>query len=367
MTTQEIIERYQNAVVQIATQNGTGTGFCLPQWQLIVTNNHVVRDHKRVTIKGRNFEKQLSPVLFADEKYDLAFLQPPADLSSFPELTLGNYEALRDGDEVIAIGHPYGLNYTATQGVISRVNRVQQGIRYIQIDAAINPGNSGGPLVNAAGEVVGVNTFIIKGGDNLGFALPASYLREALEQYKPVRGEVVIRCPSCGTLVTPQSLENGKYCPNCGTKIEFPKEDLSDDAAVRGLAHTVEEILSNLGYNVELARTGNNRWELESGSAKIKINYNPENYFVVTDAFLCQLPQKGISELYQFLLRENCRLHGMLFSLQGDNIVLSSLIYDLNLEAAQGERMFKELFERADYYDDVLIKEYGCVKILEES
>jgi serine protease Do len=367
MTTQEIIERYQNAVVQIATQNGTGTGFCLPRWQLIVTNNHVVRDHKRVTIKGRNFDKQLSPVLFADEKYDLAFLQPPADLSSFPELALSDYNALRDGDEVIAIGHPYGLNYTATQGVISRVNRVQQGIRYIQIDAAINPGNSGGPLVNAAGEVVGVNTFIIKGGDNLGFALPASYLRDALEQYKPVRGQVVIRCPSCGTLVTPQSLENGKYCPNCGTKIEFPKEDLNDDAAVRGLAHTVEEILEHLGYNAELMRTGNNRWELESGSAKIKINYNPENYFVVTDAFLCQLPQKGISALYQFLLHENCKLHGMLFSLQGDNIVLSSLIYDLNLEAARGEQMFRELFERADHYDDVLIKEFGCKPILEES
>lgn len=367
MTIQETIEKYQNAVVQIATKSGTGTGFYLPQWQLIVTNNHVVRDQKRVTIKGRHFDKQLSPVLFADEKYDLAFLQPPADTKPFPDLQLGDYSKLRDGDEVIAIGHPYGLNYTATQGVVSRVDRVQQGIRYIQIDAAINPGNSGGPLVNAAGEVVGVNTFIIKGGDNLGFALPASYLHEALEQYAPVRGTIVIRCPSCSTLVTQQSLDNGKYCPNCGTKIEFPKEDAAEEGTIRGLAHTVEAILAKLGYNVELARTGNNRWELESGSAKIKINYNPENYFVVTDAFLCQLPQKGISELYQFLLRENCRLHGMLFSLQGDTIVLSSLIYDLNLQADQGERLFRELFERADYYDDVLIKEYGCVKILEET
>src|SRR5205814_7233075 len=121
---------------------------------------------------------------------------------------------VQDGDEVLAIGHPYGLNYTATQGVVSRADRVQQGIHYIQIDAAINPGNSGGPLVNEEGEVLGVNTFIIKGGDNLGFALPVSYLKEALDQYLPIKGETAIRCPSCGTVVTEKTLDNGEYCPN---------------------------------------------------------------------------------------------------------------------------------------------------------
>ena len=131
----------------------------------------------------------------------------------FPSLKLGDYGQVKDGDDVLAIGHPYGLNYTATQGVVSRVDRVQQGLKYIQTDTAINPGNSGGPLVNDLGEVIGVNTFIIKGGDNLGFALPSSYLKEALEQYKPVRGEVVVRCPSCSTLVTAENIDEGKYCP----------------------------------------------------------------------------------------------------------------------------------------------------------
>jgi serine protease Do len=68
------------------------------------------------------------------------------------------------------------------------VDRVRDGVKYIQIDAAINPGNSGGPLVNKQGEIIGVNSFIIRGGDNLGFALPVSYLREALEMYAPHRG-----------------------------------------------------------------------------------------------------------------------------------------------------------------------------------
>lgn len=367
MSIQETIERYQNAVVQIATKTGTGTGFYLPAYDLIVTNNHVIRDQRQATIKGRTFGKQLSKIVFADEKYDLAFMLPPPNVNDFPDLRLGNYAALHDGDEVLAIGHPYGLNYTATQGVISRVDRVQQGIHYIQIDAAINPGNSGGPLVNEQGEVIGVNTFIIKGGDNLGFALPVSYLKEALEQYQQVRGQVVIRCPSCSTLVTPETLESGKYCPNCGTKIEFPKQDAGEEAPIVGIAKTIEEILATLGYNVELARSGANRWEIEEGSAKIKITYNPENYFIISDAFLCKIPKQNIGAVYQYMLHENYQMRGKLFSLQGDNIILSSLLYDLELTAEAGLAIFREHFQRADFYDNLLMSEYGCQPILEET
>src|SRR5256885_13293355 len=120
MSIQETIERYQNAVIQIATKTGTGTGFYLPAYDLIVTNNHVIRDQRQATIKGRTFPKQLSRVVFADEKYDLAFLMPPANVTNFPDLRLGEYTEVQDGDEGLAIGHPYGLNYTAAQGVVSR-------------------------------------------------------------------------------------------------------------------------------------------------------------------------------------------------------------------------------------------------------
>jgi serine protease Do len=367
MSIQETIEKYQNTVVQIATKSGTGTGFYLLDYDLIVTNHHVVGDNVKVTVKGRTFDKKLAEVVFSDQKYDLAFLLPPVDMHELPELKLGNYEKLHDGDTVIAIGHPYGLNYTATQGVISRVDRVQQGIKYIQIDAAINPGNSGGPLIDEDGEVVGVNTFIIKGGDNLGFALPVSYLRDALELYKPIRGEVAMRCPSCSTLVTEKTLDNGLYCPNCGTKIEFPKQHDYDGAPTSGIAKTIETILENLGHNAELARNGQNRWEVSQGSAKIKISYNPDNYFIVSDAYLCQLPKQNIKDLYIYLLKENYRLRGKLFSIHNENIALSSLIYDIDITPETGEPIFRDLFEKADYYDTYLIEQYNCLPILEEA
>lgn len=366
MTTQELIDNFRNAVVQIATKTGTGTGFFLKDFGLIVTNNHVVKDNWKVTIKGRNFDKQLSRVVFADEKYDLAFITPPEN-TDMPLVRLGTYSALHDGDTVIAIGHPYGLNYTATQGVVSRIDRVHSGLKYIQIDAAINPGNSGGPLVNSHGEVVGVNTFIIKGGDNLGFALPVDDLKTALDQYVPLRGQTAIRCPSCTSLVTAQNIDGGQYCSNCGTKINLPGvEEESKDTVVSGIAKTIEDVLEKLGKNKELARGGYNFWEVEEGSAKIRINYNPDTYFIISDAFLCSIPKEQIAATYEFLLKENTQLRGMLFSLNGQNIVLSSLIYDLDLTVESGENAFRQLFQKADYYDNILIGQYGCIPILEE-
>jgi serine protease Do len=368
MTIQETIELYQNAVVQIATKSGTGTGFYLRNYDMIVTNHHVVGENRKVTVKARTFDKRLADVLFYDSKYDIAFLKPPVDMSALPELKLGDYAALHDGDIVVAIGHPYGLNYTATQGVISRVDRVQMGIKYIQIDAAINPGNSGGPLINEDGEVVGVNTFIIKGGDNLGFALPVTPLKEMLEQVFPIKGngEMAIRCPSCATVVTEPTLDNGQYCPNCGTKIKFPEKNEEEENPLSGIAKTIEEILVLLGYDKGLSRIGQNKWEVQKGSAKIRITYNSDNYFIICDAFLCKMPKQNIKQLYTFLLQENFTMHRMLFSLQGDNIVLSSLNYDLEMTAESGIHMFETLFDRADHYDDVLIKQYGCEPIMEE-
>lgn len=365
MTTQELIDSYRNAVVQIASRSGTGTGFYLREYDLIVTNNHVVKDNWKVTIKGRNFEKQLARVIFSDEKYDLAFIVPPGN-AGMPQIRMGDYAHLHDGDTVIAIGHPYGLNYTATQGVISRVDRVQSGIRYIQIDAAINPGNSGGPLVNSSGEVIGVNTYIIKGGDNLGFALPVSDLKTALDQYVPIRGETAIRCPSCSALVTAGNIDAGQYCPNCGTRIDFPKLEEPAAPQISGAARIVEDILDKLGKDKELARSGYNFWEVKEGSATIRINYNPDSHFVISDAFLCTLPKENINALYQFLLKENHKMQGMLFSINGQNIVLSSLFYDLVLTADSGVKAFRELFSKADHYDNILIAQFGCQPMLEE-
>jgi len=366
MTSPEIIDFYQNAIIQIATQGGTGSGFYIKEFDLIVTNNHVVDNSAEVTIQGKQFPKSLSRVWYTDRKHDLAFLQPPAG-AALADIRLGIYEELKDGDEVVAIGHPYGLNYTATQGVISKVDRIRDGLKYIQIDAAINPGNSGGPLVNEKGEVIGVNSFIIRGGDNLGFALPVNYLRTALQLYQPNRGNASTRCASCDYLVTQANLDSGKYCPSCGTEVKLPELPEKEPETV-GVAKTIETVLKELGKDVKLARNGVNNWEVTEGSAKIKIAYNPDNYFVAGDAYLCQMPADAakIKPLYRFLLEENYRMNGLVLSCTGQNIVLSCILYDLDITIESGREQFENLFKKADAYDDLLKKEFGCLERLTE-
>src|SRR6185436_17358765 len=105
MEMQAIIESFQKAIIQIATQTGTGTGFYLKEFDMIVTNNHVVDNNAEVTIAGKAFDKALSRVWYTDQKHDLAFLEAPKNIE-LPEIKLGQYDKLKDGDAVVAIGHP---------------------------------------------------------------------------------------------------------------------------------------------------------------------------------------------------------------------------------------------------------------------
>lgn len=158
-------------------REGTGSGFIFSADGLVLTNAHVVEDadEVKVTLKdGRSFE---GVVVGADPVTDVAVIKIPAQ--NLPTVTLGSSQAIIPGDWAIAIGNPLGLNNTVTVGIISAIGRSSSevGIRnkrvsFIQTDAAINPGNSGGPLLNAQGEVIGVNTAIRANAEGLGFAIP---------------------------------------------------------------------------------------------------------------------------------------------------------------------------------------------------
>lgn len=365
MNIQELIDKLQPVIIQIATPQGTGTGFYLSEYDVIVTNNHVVKDNTEVRISGKSFSEMMSPVFFWDEKYDLAFIRPPQE-HKMPKVQLHGNSA-KDGESVMAIGHPFGQNYTATSGIISKAERIRNGITYIQTDAAINPGNSGGPLVNADGNIIGVNSFIISGGDGLGFALPVNYLRTALDDYRnhDEHGVHAVRCPSCDTIVTSKSID-GKYCPSCGTEIKFPKIQEEDSYVPQGVAKDIEDVIKRIGKDVRLSRRGQSNWEIYEGSAKIQITYNTESYYIIGDAYLCQLPKQNIAPLYEYMLRENNRLKGLSMGVTGQNIVLSMIIYDQDFNVDYAEGVFKDLFLKADEYDNILIEKYGALPRVEE-
>ncbi|HEY3089947.1 MAG TPA: trypsin-like peptidase domain-containing protein [Actinomycetes bacterium] len=170
-------------VVSVRAGRATGSGFAIDQDGHVVTNAHVVSDVSQVRLVLANGDTVAAETVGVDEDNDLAVLQA-SDPSRLQPLPLGRSSALRVGDPVLAVGSPLGLEGTVTAGIVSAVNREAEfgdtGNRQtaIQTDAAINPGNSGGPLVNAAGQVVGVNTAIAtlgnfrSGNIGIGFAIP---------------------------------------------------------------------------------------------------------------------------------------------------------------------------------------------------
>jgi len=354
MNTQLILETYIENIMQIMTPYGTGTGFIIDN--LIITNSHVVSGLKEVVISGKKVKRTIAKVLYDDAYYDLAFIEYKFDIPKNP-LILAT-EHVEDGDATIAIGHPYGLNYTSTEGIVSRASRLQGDLEYIQIDAAINPGNSGGPLLNAKGEVTGINTFIIQNANNLGFSLPFFYIKEALSVFKKLESENIIKCPSCKNLIKEEIIKND-YCPECGVQLEVARLRRKGYNPT-GPTKLLEDILDSLNINVTLARRSQSSWRVDEGSARIDINYY-ENGIIIGDTKLCAIPSSKIDKVYDYLLQENNKLSYLQFSINENSIYLSYLIVDSSLTLKEGKTAIQRLIEYSDKYDDILINEYGAI------
>ncbi len=164
-----------------------GSGFLISSDGYILTNNHVVEKADLVNVKLQKGEKTLkAKVIGTDPETDLALIKIENG-GSLPYLKLGDSAKMRVGDWVVAIGNPFGLTHTVTAGIISAKGRIIGAGPYddfIQTDASINPGNSGGPLLNQAGEVIGINTAIVASGQGIGFAVPSNIAKDVVAQLK---------------------------------------------------------------------------------------------------------------------------------------------------------------------------------------
>ena len=165
---------------------GQGSGFIISADGLVLTNAHVVREAKEVTVKLSDRREFRARVLGTDPATDVAVLK--LDARDLPVVALGNDRDLQVGDRVLAIGSPYGFEQTATQGIVSAKGRSLPGdsyVPFIQTDAAVNPGNSGGPLFDAGGRVIGINAQIYSqsgGFQGLAFAIPISVALQVKDQ-----------------------------------------------------------------------------------------------------------------------------------------------------------------------------------------
>jgi serine protease Do len=173
-----------------------GSGFIISDDGLVLTNSHVVFGRQAISVTLDNGQRAQAKLLGADPILDVAVLRIPAPPEGHPKATLGDSDAVRIGEEVVAIGNPLGLEQTLTRGVVSGVNRILPEspmsvmLPLIQTDAPINPGNSGGPLLNRCGEVIGINTSILAEAQNIGFAVPINIAKQVIPEMVE-RGRVI--------------------------------------------------------------------------------------------------------------------------------------------------------------------------------
>jgi S1-C subfamily serine protease len=203
MSVNEIYDRAASGVVQIASTGGSGvslpagralgSGFVLDKAGHIATNYHVIDGADEIRVSFSNRDTVEAELVGTDPSTDLAVLQVETSATALTPLSLGNSDAVEVGDPVVAIGNPFGLDRTATAGIVSAIQRritapnQFQIDHVIQTDAPINHGNSGGPLLNDRGQVIGVNTQIETGGTamgnvGIGFAVPSNTVKDVVAQ-----------------------------------------------------------------------------------------------------------------------------------------------------------------------------------------
>jgi S1-C subfamily serine protease len=191
-----ILAKVEPSVVDIVAssrrETGEGTGIIISPDGYILTNAHVVSGASKVTVSTAASSKALTAtVIGADESHDVALIKVDGG-SGLPAAELGRSADMKVGDDVVAIGNALGLrgDPTVTRGIVSALNRTVENLTgMIQTDAAINPGNSGGPLVNAAGQVIGINTAVAAdGAQNIGFAIPIDKAKDLADRLKTGQG-----------------------------------------------------------------------------------------------------------------------------------------------------------------------------------
>jgi S1-C subfamily serine protease len=176
-----IFEKAVESVMTIRTNTGQGTGFVVANNGYIITNYHVIENANSASVYSYDGKAHPVSIIGYNPTMDIALLKINTD---YPSLKIADSDEITPAEKVIAIGNPYGLSFSVSEGVISAIHRIgPNGLNvYIQTTAELNSGNSGGPLINKKGEVIGMNNFKLSEGEGLGFALESNYIKSVANE-----------------------------------------------------------------------------------------------------------------------------------------------------------------------------------------
>jgi S1-C subfamily serine protease len=290
----DVVDTVKKAVVSIQSPSedgGTsyGSGFLIDNQGLLATNFHVIREAIKnaapITVLTAEGDSYRASVKGYDESTDLALLEIKLD-KKLDGARLGDSEALRVGEWAIAIGSPFGLDNTVTLGIISAKGRTGldgEYDDYIQTDAAIDFGNSGGPLVNAKGEVIGINTLVLSKGQRPGFAIPVNMLKDILPELRD-RGRVRRSILAVETVDIPRTLNQVLGLPQGMRAIRVARVERDTPPAKAGLRR--DDLITALNGSPIMSTAQFNRMisRIPPGSkVEIKIRREERDFTIITE------------------------------------------------------------------------------------
>ena len=347
-------QTFYKLVFKVTHAGGSGSCFYMKEYDLFVTNYHVVEGFHTVAIHDNDDNPYRAQVILANPEVDIALLAAEGDFSSLPALHLADDDSLQIGRRVRVAGYPYGMPFTVTEGAVSSPKQLMNGKYYIQTDAAVNPGNSGGPIFDERGDVVGVTVSKFTEADNMGFGVRVETLRTLLGTIDGIdRTCYHVQCGSCDELIA----EEEEFCPSCGDKLP---DGAFDEREQSPLGAFVERAIEAMGIDPVLARAGYDFWRFHKGSSLIRIFVYDNNYLFSTSPIVL-LPKRDVEPVLEYLLTEEQGPYKM--GIDGREIYIAYRIHLADIRPDSEEEILRNIAGlacRADELDNQMVERFGC-------
>lgn len=347
------MQNIEKSIYKIITGSGVGSGFTISGNNHIITNYHVVQGNKSVAVEDYKKDRYVAKVVMVNRDVDLAFLHIDGYENKEVGITLNEGIEITNTQKIYIHGYPFGMPYTVTEGIVSSVSQPIGNRHFIQTDAAVNPGNSGGPMLNEAGNLIGVTTSKFTDADNVGFGIKHLDLIKEINDFVSTDIAYHVKCNSCDTYTT----EESEFCVNCGSDIDI---SLFEEFEKSHFANFVESTLVELGMDPVLGRAGRDFWEFHQGSAQIRIFVYNRNYLFATSP-LNKLPKQNLQELMDYLLTDNVSPYSL--GIYNNTIFISYRTHLSDIYSDHADEIkenIKNLALKADDLDDFFVDNYGC-------
>ncbi len=351
------LDTLKEATFKILTPRGTGSGFYIKEENVILTNHHVISGCKEVAVEDDHKNRMLAKVIMTNPDIDIAILKTEEQIHLDSGFSVNDSLRLSRQEKVFALGYPFGMPFTITEGIVSNPEQHMDGKYFVQTDAAINPGNSGGPLVTEDGTLAGINSSKFNNADNMGFAIPVSEIKQAIESVKSnAEFKFALQCSSCSGL----TYDAQDYCNNCGATLS---KEVFSELELTEFSLFIEDSLKQLDINPILTRAGHEFWEFHQGSSLIRVFVMNREYLYLTSP-LNNLPKENLEELYEYLISSDQGQFSL--GVYKNTIFIS---YRINItdvfqdDATKNDikLKIKELALKADDLDDFFVEKYNCM------